>query len=152
MTTHVLRERDWVVEHLNIAPATLDSLVGDRLIIELSQDGERVYPQVQFSEDGLDAVFLAALGSFKKTSFTGDEIWSFLGIPMPTEDPQGGESILDYLTRTRDFQRVGFALSYLIDLHWLSDASTARTDWGTPEDPSRDFSYKPQRRGGNHGS
>lgn len=152
MITHELRERDWVVEHLNIAPATLDSLVGDRLIIELLQNGERVYPQAQFSEDGLDAVFLAALGSFKKTSFTGDEIWSFLGEPMPTEEPQGNEPILSYLTRTRDFQRVGFALSYLIDLHWLADGSAARTDWGTLEDPSRDLSYKPQRRGGNHGA
>ena len=118
--------QDEALQRLNISPQSLELLVNSRVVLELNGQGRALYPEVQFNRSGIDARFASLLSFFKELDLSGDQIWSWLNLPLPELQ---GESALDHFIATESREK----LSFVISAHWSIEAlirpGLQRRDW-----------------------
>jgi len=147
--------RDQVSERLNLSPQSIETLVRDRLLIELQSSGERLYPEEQFSGSGIDGELASFLGFFRRFELDGDAAWNWITSPL---EELGDQSPLRRL-RLADSDEALDRLRFIATAHWsiesAVDPSLERTDWlrtAPQADEDGIGDYNPKRRGGQHAS
>lgn len=156
--------KDEVIERLNVSPRSLKLLVEDRIVLELDSELEsettknpgaieQLYPEEQFTTDGLNAKLASVLSVFKKLNVSSEQIWSWLSEPQVELEEL---SPLNYLELTQDADKLRFIAASTWAIETLLDPSLERTDWLKSSQPNVDphsvGDYTPTRRGGQHGA
>lgn len=146
--------RNRVLERLSLNSGSLQLLIDQGIILELREDGEKLYPEEQFSGTGIDARFAVLLSAHRRLRVNGDQFWAWLNEPL---DELDGLSALAELRRAEtlaSFDRLRFVVSSYWTIEAIVDPSLEPTDWSRSVSSNGDADgigdYSPTRRGGQH--
>lgn len=141
--------KDEVLERLNISPSTLKSLVRDKMILELTIDDQKLYPNEQFTGGGLNARVASFLGVFKNINLTGEEVWSWINTPLAELEFATPLELSKEYDDPEIIDQLRFVVAAQLSFKTMQNPELERTNWlhQTNVDSDGVGSYTPERRG-----